>query len=62
MNWLNPNALLPTVAMIGLGVIGTVLIFIPVPAANAQALGTVIGALAGAITVAGVQKLTDRPS
>jgi outer membrane lipoprotein SlyB len=49
-------------ALIMLSVLGGLLVFHAVPTTNQTMLATIVGALAGALTVAGGQKLADKLS
>jgi hypothetical protein len=46
-------------ALIGLVGLGAILVFFPLPPSNATILATIVGALAGALTVAGGKKFAD---
>lgn len=48
------------IALVILGVLGGCLVFQVVPAQNATLLGMIVGALAGALTVSGSQKIADK--
>ena len=49
-------------ALLILGGLGAGALFQPIPAANATSFATIVGALAGALTVAGGQKVAERLS
>lgn len=63
---MNPNlqAALAVAALITLGVLGCALIFHAVPQDNRELLATIVGAIAGALTMGGAVKLmhTTPPS
>ncbi|MHB8529728.1 MAG: hypothetical protein ACYC8V_09495 [Caulobacteraceae bacterium] len=54
------QATLAALALVILGALGGVMTFTSVPAANQTLLATIVGALAGALTVAGGGKLADK--
>jgi outer membrane lipoprotein SlyB len=54
------QTVLAMLALAILGILGGIMAFVPVPASNATLLATIVGALAGALTVAGGQKLADK--
>jgi len=60
MNPPNSQTCLAIASLIILGALGGVMAFVPVPAANTTLLATIVGALAGALTVAGGSKLADK--
>lgn len=51
--------IIAAIALLGLIVLGHVLVFNTLPPANATILATIVGALAGALTVAGGKKAID---
>lgn len=54
------QGLLAGTALLGLILLGGVMIFVPVPPANATLVATAIGALASTATIVGGQKLADK--
>jgi hypothetical protein len=54
------QTVLAAAALLILGILGALLVFHSVPPANATLLATIVGALAGALTVAGGSKLADK--
>ena len=47
------------IALVILGVLGGCMVFTTIPAQNSTLLGMIVGALAGALTVSGGQKIAD---
>ena len=60
MNGPSSQTALAGVALIVLGGLGAGLEFMPIPASNSTLLAAIIGALAGALTVAGGSKIADK--
>ena len=54
---INYELLLSAVALVFLGVLGGMMLFFPIPKDNAQSVTFVLGALAGAVTMAGGTKV-----
>jgi hypothetical protein len=54
---INYEMLLSGLALIFLGVLGGLMLFVPIPKDNAQSVTFVLGALAGAVTMAGGTKV-----
>jgi len=54
----NYELLLSGIALIFLGVLGGMMLFVPIPQSNEQSVTFILGALAGAITMAGGNKIT----
>lgn len=56
------QAFLAGIALMILGILGGCLAILPVPTVNSTLLGMIVGALAGALTVGGTSKTTDKPA
>ena len=54
------QAMLAALALVGLGVIGTLMCFVPVPVSNTTILATIVGAFAGAATMSVGGKIADK--
>lgn len=54
------QAVLAGLAIVGLGVLGTLMVFMPVPGSNTTLLATIVGAMAGALTVSAGGKIADK--
>ena len=61
MNWPNAQTILAGVALLILGVIALLLIYLPIPPQNDRLLTFILGTIAGAITFAEGQKLLGPP-
>ena len=54
------QAFLAGAALLIMGALGGVMLFQPIPQANATAMTFILGALAGALTVGGGNKIADK--
>lgn len=54
------QAFLAGAALLIMGVLGGVMMFVPIPSGNATSVTFILGALAGALTVSGGSKIADK--